>query len=223
MKCGSVREELSAYLDGEARDAAAIEEHVRGCKACASEYAALVQVSRAMRALTPPDVHPAFTTRVMASVREVDFTEEAPAPRRWGLTTLLTTVGVAASVAVIVWLTQPSAITSNQTGAAPPVVATGLSPETIGIEIQNRLAQNPDIDLDTLDPLAGGRLAEEAPAVAGADVLAALGGPAWWTALVEASEAALSSEDIIQRLDAADAAELQQLLRQTIDSTRQRG
>lgn len=59
MKCESVREQLTSYLDGELRDdrGSAVRGHLRGCEACrqaASDEAALRDGLRALPPLDPP-------------------------------------------------------------------------------------------------------------------------------------------------------------------------
>ena len=61
-------EEMSAYLDGEARDPAAVERQLREDPEAAQHYRALTALSTHLRRLPPPNVHPAFATRVMAAV-----------------------------------------------------------------------------------------------------------------------------------------------------------
>lgn len=77
MSTQHVEEELSAYLDGEAADPERIANHLRACTPCAQKYEALKNLSAQLRALSPPDVSPAFVARVMAHVRE-----EPPQTRR---------------------------------------------------------------------------------------------------------------------------------------------
>lgn len=70
-------EELSAYLDGEARDPDAVRNALQSDPALARRYMQLAKLSTHLKALPLPNVHPAFTTRVMAHVREAK-----PAPAR---------------------------------------------------------------------------------------------------------------------------------------------
>ncbi|MBI1317863.1 MAG: hypothetical protein GC168_02805 [Candidatus Hydrogenedens sp.] len=79
MKKHDWTEELSALLDGEAAQPDAVQRAVSedaDLRARLDEYQRL---GDAMRALPKPDVHPAFATRVMASIQEI---EAAPAPVR---------------------------------------------------------------------------------------------------------------------------------------------
>jgi len=80
MKKGHVLDELSAYIDGEARDPERIERHLRQCPACARRHLELLRLSSHLGALREPEVSPAFLTRVMAHAREA---EPLPARRAW--------------------------------------------------------------------------------------------------------------------------------------------
>ncbi len=74
---GHVKNQLSAYLDGEARNPEAVRRHLRVCPECSRELEALREVSGAFQALEQPEDNPAFVTRVMACVRG----EPVPAAR----------------------------------------------------------------------------------------------------------------------------------------------
>lgn len=65
-----VTNQLSAYIDGEARHPERIAAHLDRCEACEREYQELLTLSASMKALPRPDVRPEFATRVMAHVRE---------------------------------------------------------------------------------------------------------------------------------------------------------
>lgn len=105
-----VIEELSAYIDGESRDADSIARHLQSCPDCARHHVQLLKLSGHLKALAGPDVHPAFVTRVVARTREVPrsrlwFPRLAP---RW--TAALVIFGLVATGA---WLGRPG-------GEAPP-------------------------------------------------------------------------------------------------------
>lgn len=82
--CHEIREELSAYLDGELAPAAQdeVREHLAACEACRSEHAGLVEVSLATEALPRLEAPPHFTAQVMARVLEEPALSASPtAPR----------------------------------------------------------------------------------------------------------------------------------------------
>jgi len=75
MACEQRPAQLAAYIDGELEpeEASAVDEHVRGCPACAAEIAALVRMRRgllAARGRYVPD--PALRARVRRSIGAVE-------------------------------------------------------------------------------------------------------------------------------------------------------
>lgn len=78
-----VLEELSAYIDGEARHPERIARHLQQCEACARRHIELLRLAQHLRALSPPEPRPEFVTRVMARVRAQ---EAAPQGWRWAWT-----------------------------------------------------------------------------------------------------------------------------------------
>ena len=73
MKQKHVLDELSAYIDGEARHPERIERHLRQCPECARRHMALLKLSSHLSAMEGPEVAPAFLTRVMAHARETEM------------------------------------------------------------------------------------------------------------------------------------------------------
>lgn len=63
-------EELSAYLDGESSNPAEVKRRLDADPDAARMASELSAISEALGRLPAPDVHPAFRTRVMATVRE---------------------------------------------------------------------------------------------------------------------------------------------------------
>ena len=79
MACENWKEKLDAYVDGElpADEAAALDEHVRGCASCAAEALRIVQEKRAVqRAGQRFTADPAFRARIQKIVA-------APRSTRW--------------------------------------------------------------------------------------------------------------------------------------------
>jgi len=68
-------EEISAHVDGEAADPQEVARLIELHPEYAQRLEALRRLSQQVQSLAPPDVHPAFLTRVMAEVAET------PAPR----------------------------------------------------------------------------------------------------------------------------------------------
>lgn len=70
--CEAIREELSAYLDGELAPPAEeeVRQHLAGCEACRLEHAGLVELSLGLEALPRLTAPAHFTAQVMARVVE---------------------------------------------------------------------------------------------------------------------------------------------------------
>ena len=65
-------DELSAHVDGHARDPEHLMRHLAACPACARRHQELAALSRHIKDIPLPEVRPEFLTRVMAGVRERD-------------------------------------------------------------------------------------------------------------------------------------------------------
>ncbi len=99
MKCGEIREELAAYLDGEIEGAArrAVDDHLSGCAACSKERDALAAAWRLLEIAPPPAVPEGFDARVLARVRS-----GGPAPRARILGMPIPAAAAAAAVVIAV-------------------------------------------------------------------------------------------------------------------------
>lgn len=62
--------ELSAYLDGEARDPSGVERHLQQCARCAKRHMELGRLSAHVRSLTGPDVSVGFADGVLLAIEE---------------------------------------------------------------------------------------------------------------------------------------------------------
>lgn len=76
-KSPHVVDELSAYIDGESRDPEFIARHLQSCPDCARRHVEFLKLSGHLKALSAPEVHPAFVNRVMA------HTADIPRSRVW--------------------------------------------------------------------------------------------------------------------------------------------
>jgi len=90
-----VIDELSAYIDGEAKDPGRIRRHLQFCEACARHHLQLLKLSSHLRSLSGPAPQEGFATRVLARTAE----EECPPVRRWPVFALYP-----AAVAILVLL-----------------------------------------------------------------------------------------------------------------------
>ncbi len=77
MTCTEVLERLEAYVDGDlaAAEAAAIEDHLEGCSACAAEHRLASAVRRELRALPELDATPAVLREITRSAQRARFRE----------------------------------------------------------------------------------------------------------------------------------------------------
>lgn len=97
--------ELSAYLDGEVRDPERIARHLQSCPDCARRHVELQELSRHLKALRGPEVHPAFVTRVMAHTTDVQ-PERSWIPRRSPRLATVLSVAVLAAAGAWRWMPQ---------------------------------------------------------------------------------------------------------------------
>jgi hypothetical protein len=128
---------ISAFLDGEADDAADVQAMIDQDPALAEEFAAMEKLSKAMAAMEDPEVDGAFRTRVMAAVRESEMATPARPLWAWG------TAGAIAAVAMLV-----TAVTWQQ-----PV----LEDPSATVEAPSNLTA---VDLDALSSAIEAQLAE---------------------------------------------------------------
>ncbi|GMU91031.1 MAG: hypothetical protein AMXMBFR4_00890 [Candidatus Hydrogenedentota bacterium] len=121
-------EELSAYLDGESDDPEAVARLLQKDADAARRYMEWSKLSAHLRALPPPQVHPAFATRVVALARE------SSAPHRPPRLAWLYGLAAAALFAVIVapWaFRQESAVPALDPRVAQVLESREQSGETI--------------------------------------------------------------------------------------------
>ncbi len=111
-------EELSAYLDGESRDAAALEKLLAEQPGLARQHNDYARIGALLRSLPDPDVHPAFATRVVAHAIEAGA---APAPWLPWLRWLVPAAGLAAVVIGAVYVQQEAAVVEAPVEEQPVV------------------------------------------------------------------------------------------------------
>ena len=126
-------EELSAYLDGEAKHPDKVRQHLRDSDDGARMYQALSEVSEQLRSLPKASVRPGFSGRVLASL-------ESPRPR-WSLTRSVpawASVAAVALVVVLALLSLDGTLDSPalQRAASTPMI---LSPQTTALEDEEAL------------------------------------------------------------------------------------
>jgi negative regulator of sigma E activity len=140
-----VREDISAYLDGEAKDAQSIARLIAESEDASKEHLALAELSSRIRNLEAPEVHPAFATRVCAAI------EEQRERRRiaWRIPASL---AAAAAVLLVAYVSVNSA--GPRTPEAPlgsiaemrdPATVVAKDEDSLLAEFDRRIAQDSDV------------------------------------------------------------------------------
>lgn len=167
MNDDKITELLSAYLDGESGDPEAVERLIGGDPAVRRRFEVLQAQSRALRALPPPEVSPAFAARVLAGARQERFR-----PQR-GWVALAAPWAVAAAVVLVLAAVYLAIQTPPEPGA-PPMAREirewrEVDPDVLDALLLERIAADPDA-LEALDsayagvaPDAGVRYAADDP------------------------------------------------------------
>ena len=105
-----VLDELSAYLDGEARDSARVEAHLRTCAQCARQFEELSKLSTHMQRMAAPEPSVGFSSRVVAAARE----SGNPRPR-FGLAPWAAGLAACAVFAIAAWVVSGSYVEPAET------------------------------------------------------------------------------------------------------------
>ena len=156
MKKHPVLEELSAYIDGEARDPEQIARHLQQCEVCAKRHLQLLKVSAQVQSLPAPEESPAFLHRVLAETEALDAAAQARAQRwqyGWRQTALaMGMVLLLAGGGLMLWLTQAqqefqgdTSHTAKQTTAE--VVEAWQEDDAVVTALQTLLARGADMSL----------------------------------------------------------------------------
>lgn len=135
MKCESVREQLTAYLDGDLGDArgSAVRGHLRGCEACRQVAADEATLRDGLRALPPLDPSPSLWAGVQqrlaaAEVADAERSAWRRALARWAPRApqigLASAAVAAAAILLVVRMQRDDA-------PAPAKPVTGISPVVI--------------------------------------------------------------------------------------------
>lgn len=134
-----VRENISAYLDGEAQDAPAIARLIAGSEDAAKEHSAFAELSARIRSLNEPDIHPAFAGRVVAAIEEQRDRRRAP----WRLPLGLTAAALALIAAIVSVQTAQRPTTTAPVAALTPVTtSTAANEELMLAELERRVTQD---------------------------------------------------------------------------------
>ena len=160
MTTGHVREELSAYVDGELPPDRAMEiaEHLTSCAECASDYAAMLATVRTVRAemvpLRAPDV---LRARVRAALRDEPqetVRRVAPTPKRaWRIPW-----NAVAAALVLVVASSGITLVATKRGASDAPVAEAVLASHIRSLMPEHLTDVRSNDQHNVKPWFNGRL-----------------------------------------------------------------
>lgn len=143
-----VREDISAYLDGEAKDAQSIARLIAESEDASKEHLAFAELSARMRSLETPEVHPAFAARVVANIQEQQN-------RRRLLWRIPAGLGVAAAVLLVAYISLNTASTripnteaDNIASLPAPVPApnfSGMDENALLAEFDRRVTEDSNV------------------------------------------------------------------------------
>lgn len=197
MKTSHVLDELSAYIDGEGRNAEGIARHLQSCPACARRHMELLKVSANVKALRGPESNPAFVTRLMARIGD----EQPRRSRAWYVALQVAFAAcLLAMVSVGIWRWLPEG-EPLETGVLPEthprLNVTWQDDERVVEEFSRLMDEGVNLDLfgDPGEPVSEDAQASEPPPA----LLAGLGAPDVSAALVDLL--GTLSEDELRVLD----------------------
>ncbi len=137
-----VREDISAYLDGEAKDASSIARLIAESGDASQEHLAFAELSARLRSLNEPDIHPAFAARVVATIEE----QRDRRPARWRIPAF---IGVAAAMLLVAALSydslQPVTPLINVVNTPAAVPAPAVDENTLMAELERRVSEDSDV------------------------------------------------------------------------------
>jgi len=201
-----VVEELSSYIDGEAKRPERIARHLQHCEQCARRHMELLRLSEHLRALPGPAARPEFVTRVLAEVRE-----QQAAPRLWPWTWAVPATACAAALLLMASLILYSVSTPEVAPVGVTVAATPAVPliervddTEIVSQVEQLLARGADISILALPP----HTLDEPEGLAPLAFDDFVEGVAVATALDELPEAIFPDDDLYSLIDDLQDAEL---------------
>ncbi len=194
MKKKEVGEELSAYLDNEANDPEAVARLLQRDAGAATRHMAMAKLSAHMRAMEAPEVDPAFTTRVVAQVREAQEARSA----RWRR--MRAPMFAAAAAGLLVAMAGLYALTTREQ-ELPTNQWAQVDPDAVMEVLEEKLAEDPE----ALEPSWAFEAASYPETGAPADPwVDALAGEDWFVAFADAYD---SNEDLGTLLFSLDESE----------------
>lgn len=137
MKKKRAWEEVSAYLDNEADDPAAVARLLQRDADAATRHMAMAKLATHMNAMKVPEVDPAFATRVVAQVRA----EREARSARWRR---LRVPVFAATVAALAVATAGLYALATREQELPTNRWAEVDPDAIMVVLEEKLAENPE-------------------------------------------------------------------------------
>ena len=143
-----VREDISAYLDGEAKDAQFVARLIAESEDASKEHLALAELSSRIRNLDAPEVHPAFATRVCAAIEE----QRERSRIAWRIPAGLAAAAAVMLVAYVslnstgtITAPTPGEIIATQPAETPAPDFTGMDEDTLLAEFDRRLSEDSNV------------------------------------------------------------------------------
>jgi hypothetical protein len=198
-------DELSAYIDGESREPAAVAGHLRSCAECARRHAELAKLSAQIRGLRSLEAPSGFAGHVLARVREVR--PAGASPWRWAGPVL-----AAAAIALVtaaVFLRDRGEVAPGPRMATPGVPV-DVDTERLMNEVAERIALGEDPGyLEDVGPL-GGEETEEATGID--EEVLALAQAGWLDELSNELDAEEDVDSLLASLSPAEAEMFRRML-----------
>ena len=196
--CNHVRDDLSAWIDGQADDPARIQSHLAECADCAEHYRELKTLSDTLKAMPAPLVGDDFALRVAARIRR-----PAPKLRYWPAASALLAAAAAIVIiaAVVMSLRQPTpTVTTTRAEDSPPAGESGIFADIL-------------LGADTPPWDYGFPAPGDPPETSPDDLVLALSASGWFEDAAEAWEAESDLDELVQSLNEIEQTELKRLLR----------
>ncbi len=201
-----VREDISAYLDGEAKDASSIARLIAGSADASKEHLAFAELSARLRSLDAPELHPAFAARVIASIEE----QRDRRPVRWGIPVAIASTAFAIVLAVLSYASLQPVTPAQSVATLPAATPAAASDEdALMAELELRVSQDSDVQQFVLARFENAPQPEQ---LYSDRLIAAVTGSRAAAAAGEAFAHGIDYRAAVQRLDDAQADTFKRML-----------